>query len=405
LAGGLGGLVALIILLVCVRCCLRQRRRRKRPVLGSFESSTAFEFGTVSTAAESYAGGDAVEYAVPIQAVVGGSDEGRNAADAAGNPAEQLGRESSQQGQPCPPPPPPPMAFGERLPPTSGGEVLDHAISLTLVDAAGSEPEKPPPPRLPAAPKVAGVSKKMDGMRMAAFLMPPATTPKLGCGLPVQLSANKKRRWRRKSALGAPLAEYATTQCYGISGVPQVLVALWCGLVSGGGLFLEGIFRLAPDAAECAKVEKDLAKGRLEKGHPIVLGHLIKKFLRELPGGLLGAAPTQLIRECGEAAGGSTEGGGQAAATCSVEARTKLYAALGEPAADVLRWTLRIIDMAQECEEKSKMGLRNLALVFGPNLFGPADATASLNPLEELERVELATNALVRLAALLAATK
>ena len=45
------------------------------------------------------------------------------------------------------------------------------------------------------------------------------------------------------------LHEYATCECYGLR-PPQLLAMLWCGVVSGGGLFTEGIFRLAPDAAE-----------------------------------------------------------------------------------------------------------------------------------------------------------
>ena len=44
------------------------------------------------------------------------------------------------------------------------------------------------------------------------------------------------------------------------------------------------------------------------------------------------------------------------------------------------------------------MSLRNLALVIAPNLFGPPSAAADINPMEELVRVEVATNALHRLA-------
>ena len=93
---------------------------------------------------------------------------------------------------------------------------------------------------------------------------------------------------------GRELSEYAVGTCYG-GEAPQMLIAMWCRIISSGGLFIEGIFRVAPDAADCTVVEKCMLKGKLESGpafHPIVLAHLIKKFLRELPDGGL-PAPLQ----------------------------------------------------------------------------------------------------------------
>jgi len=225
--------------------------------------------------------------------------------------------------------------------------------------------------------------KKIEGVAMAAYLLPPTSTPKLGLNMPIQLAVSQRKRWRRKSPFGAPLEDYAMAECYGFR-APQVLVALWCGMVGGGGLFCEGIFRLAPDASESAAVERLLLKGRLEKGHPVVLAHLIKKFLRELPGGLLGSAPTATIRSCGAASTG---------VGCSQGAKDQLVESLSPSAAHTLQWLVRIISLTQECRGRNKMNLRNLALVIAPNLFGPA-AGSNANPIEELQRVEVATNAL-----------
>ena len=50
------------------------------------------------------------------------------------------------------------------------------------------------------------------------------------------------------------------------------------------------------------------------------------------------------------------------------------------------------------CESKNKMSLRNITLVVAPNLFGKASGVAAVNPMEELQRCELATTVLFRLA-------
>lgn len=130
-------------------------------------------------------------------------------------------------------------------------------------------------------------------------------------------------------------------------------------------------------------MERQLAKGRLDNGHPVIFGHLIKKFIRSLPGGLLGAAPVDVIRSCGE------EG------VSAADARARLLENLDATNGATLKWVLRIISITRENEETNKMGVRNLALVFGPNLLGPASGAS---PVEELEKVDVAINALMRCA-------
>ena len=64
-----------------------------------------------------------------------------------------------------------------------------------------------------------------------AYFMPPRTAPELGLGLPLQLGVSKRKKW--KSAIGAAMGDYALGRCYGLH-VPQVLIALWCGLIQDG---------------------------------------------------------------------------------------------------------------------------------------------------------------------------
>ena len=50
--------------------------------------------------------------------------------------------------------------------------------------------------------------------------------------------------------------------------MPQVLVALWAGIVRGDGLRTEGIFRLAGDPHACALAEKALVKSTNPNPNP-----------------------------------------------------------------------------------------------------------------------------------------
>lgn len=80
----------------------------------------------------------------------------------------------------------------------------------------------------------------------------------------------------------------------------QVLAALWSALVSSGGLRVLGIFRTAPDPRAALALEKQLAKGlHPPAAAPEALAHLLKSFLRRLPGGgLLGLVPRHLLGAC-----------------------------------------------------------------------------------------------------------
>ena len=186
----------------------------------------------------------------------------------------------------------------------------------------------------------------------------------------------------------------AVVVCFDVE-VPVVLAAMWCALVRAGGLFVEGIFRVAPEAADAAAVEKALGKGKLDwdQASPYVLAHLIKKFLRMLPdGGLLGAAPLDALAAVAK---GNEQ---QASAACA-----RVVDALSLPCRSTLQWLVRVLVDVAACSEKNKMVLSNLTLVLAPNLFGSAPAGAALNPMEELQRVEYASHVLQHLVEVAAA--
>ena len=123
-----------------------------------------------------------------------------------------------------------------------------------------------------------------------------------------------------------------------------------------------------------------------------MLAHLIKSFLRALPGGLFGGVPLEVIGECDCDAG------------C-----VQLLGALPPPARPVVAWLVRVCVAVASRRAVNRMNLRNLTLVFAPNLLGnsgdgkgkakgkKAKAKPEFNPVEELMSVEYCANALYTL--------
>jgi len=266
-----------------------------------------------------------------------------------------------------------------------GAQCLDNSpLGSSAVDIAMTSPPPAaptaPPPQMPEGsdadePTPEGIAPRVPavGTRVAS-VSADGTLPKLGLGAPFRLGAGKKK----VVVFGAPLGEYATVTCYGEQ-VPQVVVALWCALVATGGLETEGIFRLAGDAAACNAAEKLMGKGSLPRAvSPESIAHLIKTFLRKLPGGLLGKLPSDVITECDSDAG------------CE-----RLLAHLDHRESAMLCWLLRVCVEVAQRKAVNKMDERNLCLVLAPNLFGPPNPTS--NPMEELMLIKAATTTLHKL--------
>ena len=386
-AAGAGGLLMCGVCCICVCLCFILRRRRRRPKPTIPEAQTP-----VARISSLHLGLSPGRQATAVRASVGrGGVLATEAVSARRSYAAMLE------------PPEEPTSLKEYGKQTrSDLELVEIVSTVSVAPPPPSTPPPPPPPpptppsALPShdeppspAANADSTPKKIDGMAMATYLMPPTTEPPIAVGAIVQLGAGKRaKRWALKSAFGAPLHDYALTSCYDCM-APRLLVAMWCALIRAGGLFQEGIFRLAPDSAHTEKVEKALAKGKLDwDGTPAVaLAHLIKKFLRLLPGGLLGGVALDDLAACGKDA-----------AACEA-----LVQNLEPLARDTLRFLIRgPLCLTAECESKNKMGLRNLALVLAPNMFGPPStgkaAAPSVGAVEELMRVEHAANALHALA-------
>lgn len=189
-----------------------------------------------------------------------------------------------------------------------------------------------------------------------------------------------------KHKFGTPLDACARVHSYACD-VPQALVELWKAMVATPqGLDAEGIFRLTPDADECTEVERQLTSGTgllvpVEAGYdPIVLGHLMKSFLRRLPPpGVLGAVPIATLLDCETAEG------------CS-----RMLDSMPVHERNVLEWLIRVILEVHSRRGANKMKLKNLTVVFAPNLWlVPLDGLAAgKDPKEELRNVERVENAL-----------
>lgn len=86
--------------------------------------------------------------------------------------------------------------------------------------------------------------------------------------------------------------------------IPRILIFLKDEMIKYNGLNTVGIFRLAPDAEECAFTKKEINSGRWlthrrqEHPDPNVFANLLKVWFRELPESLLNSVPQAQITNC-----------------------------------------------------------------------------------------------------------
>ena len=279
-------------------------------------------------------------------------------------------------GQPPPPSGPPPLLSGFSPPPLLSGQAAGKASqppsylpttvrAQPLISSLEAEIEQP------LDTEAAGASKRGAGKGIGR-VFGHARQPDLSHGTSLKF--------------GAPLYECAMGMSYNCQ-VPRPLIELWKAIVaSPRGLSTEGIFRITPSAAECHTVEKELTSGKgvlspTANYAPEVLAHLIKSFLRRLPApGLLGSIEIETIADCTSAAGCQSVLG----------AMRPLERAL-------LEWLIRVILEVHDRAESNKMRLKNLSVVFAPNLWLiPLDMAMwpGKDPREELRNVELVEQAL-----------
>ncbi|CAO2195995.1 unnamed protein product [Urochloa humidicola] len=150
-------------------------------------------------------------------------------------------------------------------------------------------------------------------------------------------------------------------------GVPTILLHLQRRLYTLGGLAAEGIFRIAADGAQQQRARDHLNTAGVVPTDQAVdvhcLAGLIKAWFRELPGGVLDPLPADELARC------------QTEEDCA-----RLCAArLPPPKAALLDWAVNLMaDVARE-EKTNKMGTRNLAMVFAPNMTTAVDLLTALN--------------------------
>ncbi|CAL4971953.1 unnamed protein product [Urochloa decumbens] len=147
--------------------------------------------------------------------------------------------------------------------------------------------------------------------------------------------------------------------------VPTILLHLQRRLYTQGGLAAEGIFRIAADGAQEQRARDHLNSSGVvpDQGVDVhCLAGLIKAWFRELPGGVLDSLPADEVARC------------QTEEDCARLCATRLPA----PKAALLDWAVNLMaDVARE-EKANKMGTRNLAMVFAPNMTQAADPLTAL---------------------------
>ncbi len=126
-------------------------------------------------------------------------------------------------------------------------------------------------------------------------------------------------------------------------------------LFANGGPTQVGIFRIAPDQEENARVKDELNKGTFVSCRDVnCISNLIKVFFRELPEKILDGVDPKALGAC------YTESDA-----------AKLMNLLLPASRAVFSWLLDLCVDITALEKTNKMTPQNLAIVFAPNMFNP----------------------------------
>ncbi|KAL5056261.1 hypothetical protein RYX36_036943 [Vicia faba] len=144
--------------------------------------------------------------------------------------------------------------------------------------------------------------------------------------------------------------------------VPTILLLMQRHLYAQGGLQAEGIFRINADNNREDYVREQLSKGVVPQDIDVhCLAGLIKAWFRELPRGILDSLSPEQVMQC------QTE-----------EDCVELMSQLPQTEASLLEWTINLMaDVVQE-EHLNKMNVRNIAMVFAPNMTQMVDPLSAL---------------------------
>ena len=146
--------------------------------------------------------------------------------------------------------------------------------------------------------------------------------------------------------------------------VPEVLVLMKKSLIAADGLRSEGIFRLAGDVFEIARLKEEMNKKIFEKSDEVnTVATLIKVWFRELPEPILNKVPTESIFYSSDS-----------------DRCINAYRELAEPYKTYLTWLLDLLCKTTAHSQVNRMTPQNLAIVVAPNLYD----TSSSDPMEGL---------------------
>lgn len=167
------------------------------------------------------------------------------------------------------------------------------------------------------------------------------------------------------------------------SRIPLVLVRMHQFLVANKAFQTVGIFRLAPDSAECARLKAAInadvtAIERARSGDytdpSACVSNLIKVWLRELPVALFHAIPGAQLATIGSH-------------TPADELERIIAAHLKEPQQSIFRWLLDLCCDVTLHSDVNKMTAKNVAICIGPNLYSPPNV-AGLGPQEAMKIIQ-----------------
>lgn len=181
--------------------------------------------------------------------------------------------------------------------------------------------------------------------------------------------ANIPPEWREalKKQFGIPATLCQNVKLDGyVSRIPSILVRLHQYLLKHHTLETQvGIFRLAPDATECARLKQLITTNTVDletvtgiTDMPNCVANLIKVWFRDLPVPLFQPIPIDDIQH-------------MTSATTAAEIETVVWAHLKEPAQSIYRW---LVDLACDVTmhaDTNKMIAKNVAICISPNLYQP----------------------------------
>jgi len=186
-------------------------------------------------------------------------------------------------------------------------------------------------------------------------------------------------RW--KPSFGMPLESCELIRINGFD-IPRVLEEVASCLRDRGGLREEGIFRIAPMAADCEPVKEALnlqcSRAVCEQVTDLhVLATVIKVWFRMMPVKLLSVvSPAEIT-------------------SCSTGAQCMQVLQRFPPGhKGVVLWLLDLMADVADQQEHNKMNERAVAIVMAPNLY---DAPSSENPLDALMQTQKFTKFLSEL--------